>query len=104
MFVTYQIKQLGKVIADQTKTHEQAETPKTISEKRPDDSAPMEAPPIKKKTNQDMIICPQCHEKNPLINRNISSRRCSFCDFNIKKPFQKSDLNYQIPVASEQGV
>lgn len=84
MYINYQIKQLGKVTADQTKIQEHTEAPKTISEKSPHVSAPIEIQPTTKKANQDMIICPQCHEKNILTNRNIQNRRCSFCDFNIK--------------------
>jgi formylmethanofuran dehydrogenase subunit E len=85
MFVNYQIKQLGKAIADKTKTSErmETETPKTIPEKRSDISD-IKTPPINKKPNQDMIICPQCHEKNILANRNTRNRRCSYCDFNIR--------------------
>ena len=85
MYVNYQIKQLGRATTDKTKTQDPTgtETPKTIPEKRSDVSD-IKTPPINKKANQDMIICPQCHEKNILTNRNIRNRRCSFCDFNIK--------------------
>jgi formylmethanofuran dehydrogenase subunit E len=90
MFINYQIKQLGKPTTttneiDQTKTHERIETeaPKTIPEKRSDVSD-IKKPSINKKVNQDMIICPQCHKKNILTNRNTRNRRCSYCDFNIK--------------------
>ena len=105
MYVNYQIKQLGKATTDQTKTHERMiEAPKTIPEKRSDISAPIEIPPttlahIKKKTNQDMIICPQCHEKNILTNRRTHNRRCSFCGFNIKNEMFEivtMEINYNI--------
>jgi hypothetical protein len=88
MYINYQIKQLGKPVTetDQTKTYERIETeaPKIIPEKRSDVPA-IKTPPIDKKANQDMIICPQCHKKNILTNRNTRNRRCSYCDFNIKK-------------------
>jgi hypothetical protein len=85
VFVNYQIKQLGKATADQTKIQErmEIEAPKTVPEKRSDVSG-IKTPPTNKKTNQDLIICPQCHKKNILTNRNTRNRRCSFCEFNIR--------------------